>query len=901
MESSKSSFLAKLSLIFIKRFRITVLLVILLLGIGGYVYTNLLQREGFPAIKIPYIIVQTPYISGDANKTETEFTSKITEAIRDIEGIETIRSTSTENFSSIVVELPQESKEVEAVKKEIEDQIQKLDNLDSAVEPNIFVPDAGKIDGVNDLSFAIYSEGRDIRELQRIAGDFASELKKNNAIKDATVAEQYSQKFNLATRQNEEVESEFTRVSEKENDELVFHDAIKVYVQKKNDSISSIALSNEVRETVENYRKDNIDNLEDIKFEFIYDQAESLNAQISSLESNAVAAIVTIVIVLFFFINFRSSLILALFIPLTLGALFITFYLTGQTLNTISLFALILVLGLFVDDGTVVVEAIDYYKKKGLKGKDAVIEAVNNIGVADVLGTVTTLLVFVPLIFVSGVLGDFIQVLPITVIAALALSLIIALTVLPLLSMVFIPDAHAPSKNPALRFIEQAGEFVPNTFIAMGVKMGDIVRKYLSNRYTTLAIFIASLVVIVFGTSLAGQLGFSFFAPSKDADEVSVQLTVNDNKDFAVTNEKIKSFEKRLLDTYNDQITEITYEADTASSVSINVNLTPLAEREVTSLEIANEINTYVDEIDGIGLLATSQVAGPPASEYPFAMQVYGESQAELDKATTEITDFMKDLEVSDTVSVKQTVVTGLTQITTKNQKRYVEIKAKFDGEYDSATVIALQEKVEKEFTEEKLKNLGLEKVSLEFDLGQETQNAESFNSVIFATIVAVFVIFGLLVLQFNSFSQPLLILIAIPFSFPGLFAGLLATNNPLSFFVVVGLTGLIGIVVNNTIMLLEYANTQRRAGKSIRDSIADAVTLRFRPILATTMTTVVGLLPLAISEPFWEPLAFTIIFGLLSSVVMVILVFPVYYALFEKLREITSEFFAKRTAPQNG
>jgi multidrug efflux pump subunit AcrB len=145
---------------------------------------------------------------------------------------------------------------------------------------------------------------------------------------------------------------------------------------------------------------------------------------------------------------------------------------------------------------------------------------------------------------------------------------------------------------------------------------------------------------------------------------------------------------------------------------------------------------------------------------------------------------------------------------------------------------------------------------------------------------------YGLLVLQFNSFTQPLLILLAIPFSFPGLFAGLYYTNNPLSFFVVVGLTGLVGIVVNNTIMLIEYANAQRNEGKDLLFSISEAVSLRTRPILTTSLVTVAGLVPLAISEPFWEPLAFTIIFGLLSSVIMIIVAFPVFYYVVERLRE---------------
>jgi multidrug efflux pump subunit AcrB len=145
---------------------------------------------------------------------------------------------------------------------------------------------------------------------------------------------------------------------------------------------------------------------------------------------------------------------------------------------------------------------------------------------------------------------------------------------------------------------------------------------------------------------------------------------------------------------------------------------------------------------------------------------------------------------------------------------------------------------------------------------------------------------YGLLVLQFNSFLQPLLIFVAIPFSFVGLFPGLLATDNDLSFFVLIGITGLLGIVVNNTIMLLDYANQVRAEGKvSYTEAMKQAVKVRFRPLLTTSVTTIAGLVPLALSDPFWESIAYSIIFGLFASTTMVIFVFPAYYAAVEFLR----------------
>lgn len=126
----------------------------------------------------------------------------------------------------------------------------------------------------------------------------------------------------------------------------------------------------------------------------------------------------------------------------------------------------------------------------------------------------------------------------------------------------------------------------------------------------------------------------------------------------------------------------------------------------------------------------------------------------------------------------------------------------------------------------------------------------------------------------------------AIPFSLFGVFLGLTLTDNSFSFFVMLGLLGLIGIVVNNTILLTEYANQERDNGADRHQAISEAVKDRFRPLVTTTLTTVFALLPLALSDPFWQALAYTLIFGMISSTTLIIISFPYYYLLFERIRD---------------
>jgi len=892
MEKQKPNIISQISLVFIKRYRITILLAIVLLGLGFFTYSNLLKREGFPVINIPVLLIQTPYLSGDKTKTETDVTSKIYEKLKSIEEIKSISTTSTENFSSVVVNL-EENADSELVAKEVEDEINSIQSFTNTISPNIIIPNASRVDGINDMIFSIYSANKSDRELQQLGDTFVAELEKSNLIGNASIISQYESRLDFRTGQQTEINTRFSRVGIKEGDDFNFYTALNIGVEKKSAEIGSIELSKEVR-TILKQTKDSNNELESINFAYGGDIAVGLQSQITSLEDNAVAAILTIIVVLFLFLNLRSSLILGFFIPLTLGAVFITFYLIGYSLNTISLFALILVLGLFVDDGTVIVESIDYYKRKGLRGKEAVINAINDIGLADISGTMTTLLVFVPLVFISGILGDFIRLLPITVIVSLALSLIIALTILPFISSVFIPNKQKERTNKVSKTINLVLNFVPNLILKLGESVGKFVSFTLSKRIYTLITIVVSLVIIGLGSSFAARLGFEFFAQSKDAESISINISIPENRDVSIAKDKSIRLEKIIIAEYKGEIENIDYLGGSASSVNMDVMLTPIADRGPTAITIADRINNLAKQIEGASINASSTVAGPPVEQFPFSMQIFSNSQNELANSTEKIRNFIKETKLNNNVTFEEIQVQNLNTIATIDGKRYAQVRVKFEGKSDSATLLELQSKINEKFTQDYLKSEDIENIELGFDFGQESDNAESFNSVIYAGVIALIIMYALLVLQFNSFSQPFLVLLAIPLSFPGLFTGLYLTQNPMSFFVVIGLTGLIGIVVNNTIMLMEYANSRRRAGLTVKESISQAVALRFRAILATSCTTIAGLLPLALTEPFWEPLAFTIIFGLISSVILVLFAFPAYYAVFEKARSSRDRFFER-------
>jgi multidrug efflux pump subunit AcrB len=606
------------------------------------------------------------------------------------------------------------------------------------------------------------------------------------------------------------------------------------------------------------------------------------------LESSAVSAVLIIFIVLVIFVGLKSGLILGLFIPIVFGSVFFVFYLLGLSLNTISLFALVLALGLFVDDGTIVVEAIDLYRKRGNGPLKSVILAINDIALADISGTVTTLLVFFPLLFISGLLGEFIRILPITVIISLTLSLFIGLFVLPLFT-ILLSSRNQDSNNKLFKLFKNLDklnilEKISNFVLKVGEILGNFTKTYLSNKYLLLVMVIFTFFVIGLGFSFASRLGFSFFPPAKDSDSLSLNLTFAENLNLDRKRELFLEFEQKLKETIENYGELFSIQRNIGNTYQAQLFLTPLQQRDITSVQIAEKINQISDKFkDELSIRSSSISAGPPSQQLPFATQIYLKNFDDDTNAIDIINEFISSQAFENGNKVKETQIQYISDIARLNGKRFIQIRAGFENNSDSSALRLLKERITKEFDNAKLTELGIN--SIEFDFGQESSNEESFNSLIVLSLLSLVLMYGVLVFQFNSFTQPLLILLAIPFALPGVLFGLYITNNPISFLMIIGLTGLIGIVVNNTIMLVDFANQNILKGYGTKVSISKAISVRFRPILLTSLTTILGLVPLSLSEPFWEPLAVTIIFGLTSSVILVLFTFPIFYAIVQKLR----------------
>ena len=624
------------------------------------------------------------------------------------------------------------------------------------------------------------------------------------------------------------------------------------------------------------------------------DFAEDIREQTSGLQRSLLEGLAVVLLVCFLLISWRASVTAALAMFTVVLATLAILYLTGNTLNTITLFALILSLGLIVDDTVIKVEAIDAAKSESRHKRHIVALAAKRVSLASVAGTVTTMLAFAPMLFIGGTLGDFIRVLPITVIISLAMSLLVSLVLVPLFASGIILRGHPkPGRNPITKL-----EGVVSSGLARLVLVGT--RSRAKGALIGLAAFLVAGVMIAASLPFFQKLQFDIFPATKDTNVLQAAISLPASASIDQTQTVVDEINLRIEETLAGNLERITYRNSGSPTEALaTIDLVSFKDRDQPSPQLVEDLQKRFDGYRNAQVKVSQVDVGPPKEDLPFRAQIHGEDQAKTTALANDIVKYLSERTVTrpsgTEAQVTRVEIANPTQIMRSDGEKVVEIRAGFDADDTSALVGSAQEAVEQAFPPGKVAAYGLSDNALRFDFGAETQNQESFSTLLIAFPILLCVMYLLMALQFRSFLQPLLIFMAIPFSFFGVALGLYLTDNPLSFFVMVGFFALIGIAVNNTILLTDYANQARKEGRGRRDAIAYAIKARFRPLITTSLTSVVALIPLALSDPFWEALSVTLICGLLSSTFLVVVTFPYIYLGGEALRIFGSKLWHRQ------
>ena len=702
------------------------------------------------------------------------------------------------------------------------------------------------------------------------------------------------------------------------------------------------------------------------------DTGELVKKDLSDLTKTGLETIFLVMLVLFLTIGWRESLVAGLSIPLSFVIAFTGLYLSGNTINFMSLFSLILAIGILVDSGIVVAEAIHTRLKKYGSAEGAAIASIKEYAWPLIAGTMTTVAVFAPLFFLSGIVGKFISSIPFTIIFVLLASIVVALGFVPLLAILLTKDHKSRFEDIQEAWSEKAQTWYKGF-------LGRILDSRKSqNRFFAL---LAIGFVLAIALPVTGLLKVSFF-PQDDQDYAFVSIERPQGTPLTTTDLTVREVEEILYTSPYIESFVTTVGASSALSGSgggsgsklANITVILPKERELSSSEIVEKLRQALAPVSS-GVVKVDQGNNGPPSGDPVVIKFLGDNLEELSEAaakaetilssiegaqdvTTSLRDDGTQFEISvDRVKAAQvglsaasvaqllrTSVSGVTATTIKKSGTDIDIVVKTDLNPDfinpedtnnttidsikglpvatpSGTIL-LGSLITTKITESRAvinhedqkriatvtsklsasgnalvvtsefqkreKELGLpDTVTVKYGGDNEEIN-KTFTEMGLALLAGMAGMLAILVLEFNSFRYAFYLLFTIPLSLIGVLGGLTITGQALSFSSMLGLIALAGVIINHAIILLDSIlhrldhekeeSDGGRSSKNLRDTIVEASAIRLRPIFLTTLTTVIGMIPLARVSALWGPLAFAIMFGLAFAMILTLVLIPVFF-----------------------
>ncbi len=869
------SFVTRISTLAAERWIVTLGAWFAVVALGLLAYVGGLAREGFPAISLPIAVVEGTYFVDDPEAVDADVTVPLGETFSAGDGVDGIQAFSQANTLFFVVQFDSDVTSVEGVAR-LDAAIAATD-LPAEAQVSARPIDATKFLEIYDVLVAVTGPADgSIADLEAQAAAVADHLAGDPRIDTAEVRNLITEAVDPATGDTATRQTRFSRVAlEGEG----FTDGVVIgLIRNEAAGLDTLGFTDAVDQRLDSAPIDDA-YAATVTAEF----ASEIRNQIGSLTSNLLTGLVAVAIVSFLLIGWRTAVVTVGFMTTVMLAALAALWFLGYSLNTITLFALILTLGLLVDDAIVISESLDASRDDRVAPIEVVRTAINRVGSASMSGTLTTVLVFAPLLFVTGILGAFIRAIPATVMVTLLLSFLFSVVFIPAVARPFLlrgnttHNAFIRSQQTLARWFGKLAEY-PSSHGAKGVAVGA-------------ALVVGSLGIVASSFSIAGAIGFNVFPPAEDADAILIDLSFDPGTSLEAASALAAEVDAATVEVLGEDLRRAQYVTGNERGSLIFVDLVSFRDRDTKAPTYVDRLEEAVADLQGVRVSVSVQANAPPTEDYPFAVQIdvedgdIAEGQAFAAELRDELVGLELDKATGDATEITDALISTEGQVFRIDGRRTIEVRGAFSTDDLTANVNAAEELVVERFDDERLAAYGLDSDDLAFDFGQESSNQEDFASLAAGGVIALALMVLLLVIQFRSLVQPPLILLAIPFSFFGMFGMLALTGNTLSFFVVVGFIALTGVVVNNTILLIDAANQNRRDGMRPGAAIGDAVTRRFRPLVATTLTTVVGLVPLARSDPFWEAFGYTLIGGLLSSTVLVIVAFPVFYLAVEKVR----------------
>lgn len=1009
---------------------VTVTMVMLIVVLLGLVSLTDLSLDLYPEIEIPIAVVSTNYSGVGPQEIEELVTKPIEGVMGTVGGISGISSTSSEGSSLVILEFDFGT-DIESAAQEMREKLDMIRDFlpDDASSPVVFrinpnsfpimeysiTSDDGlveaqrivedkiesrieRIDGVASVDFTggYTNEVEVLLNAAKLQGygltntQIANILRSENLDLPGGEVKKGSKELTVRTLGEYESVQEIANLPLTLNTGAVIKLSDVADVKLKEKALTSINRVNgessiglsvtkqtgyntvQVAQAVQKEMDKLILEEEKLNIISVYDASMFINQSIGNVASaGLIGGALAVIIIYLFLRNIGSTLVIAISIPVSVIATFFIMFNAGITLNLMTMGGLALGIGMLVDNSIVVLENIYRFRDMGYSRFDAAKEGAKEVGMAVTASTLTTVAVFLPIVFVEGITSTMFRELALTVTFSLASSLIVSLTVVPMLASKLLRIDHSKDSKKRYSWFDKLFHGIEN-----GYKL--LLSKAIKHKVLTI---LAAIAIFVLSIVTAMDIGAEFL-PAMDEGRVRVTVELPLGTRVENSNAYISDIEA-LVSEYADVETisvsvgssgNMLTSSTSAHSGNVEIVLKPSDQRTMATDEIIEKIREDIRDFTGaeITVRASSQQGMGGMGATPVSVSIKGDDYGVLENLTDQILDIVsgvegtrevasslgegkEELQVSikreiaaeyglTTYTVSQAIrdaVQGITATQYKVDGSEVDVTVKMESDLSDSirnfkslmiqtptgVNIPLSEVADVEVKtgpvsvnrdnqvrvvtinaqiagrdlasvngdiEEALEEMYFPEGYI-YEIGGDYEELlESFNSLFLALGIAVLLIYMIMASQFESLVYPFIIMFSVPLAISGSIFALKLTGNIISMPAIIGVIMLAGIVVNNGIVLVDYINTLRGKDMSAVDAVLKAGPTRLRPILMTTLTTVLGLTPMAIGvsegSEVTAPLALVVIGGLLLSTLLTLVLIPVIYLLLNKLSRKNKE-----------
>lgn len=1013
---------------------VATLMVVIIVLLFGFISLGKLNTDLLPNMNIPVALVLTTYDGCGSEEIKDLITEPIESAMGTVSGIDSVTSQSN-NGSSLVILKFNDDVDIDLAAVDIREKIDLIKRMlpDDADDPMIVKID---INSMSSLQIAAYSDKMDVIELNDIVEDTISDrLERQNGVASVSVSGGREKEIDVVVKEDKlrgygisestvasvlraensnspsgsvdkgnknmtvRVNGEFKTVDEIENIPITTSTGSVVYIRdiaevhEVYQDVTSAAYTNKVPSvnlTIQKQSTANTVNVSkvvlaelekikadypDIHFLVVNDPADYINDAISNVANTAVQGGILAVIVLYIFLrNFKSTMVVGVAMPISIIATFALMYFSGMTLNMMSLGGLVLGIGMLVDSSIVVLESIYKKLEEGEDRFTSAVEGAREVVPSVIASTLTTVGVFIPVVFVEGIAGQMFKDLSLTICFSLLASVVVSITFVPMAASVFLKPEDVANVHRRRNIFTIVLDAIGHGISAIEVGYKAILDKALNHRKITLLIVLAFLVLT--GATFP-MMGFDFMATT-DEGVVNISATLPKGTKLADT-EKVTW---KIIDAVEDEpeIKDMSFTIGGGSmsvltgasedSSSITINLVDKKERDRSADEIAQAMRKKVKDIAGaeIDVSASSSSMGSYSSS-GVTINIKGDDLDKLSSIADDIADRVNTVEnvtnakssVEDATpqlsikvnrdkastygissssisSIVKTAISGTTATTYKIDGDEYDIVIKQDGDKinyvtdiesilvptatgsnvplreiaelnndtvpatitreDQQTYVSVTANIENGVSTTDINKAITDKLSdyimpdgytWEFG-GNNDDMMESFAGLAFALLFGFLLVYMIMAAQFESLFYPFIIIFSIPIAITGGLFGLFLTGQSVTITAMLGVVMLAGVVVNNAIVLIDYTNLLiRERGYELLQALKIAGPTRLRPILMSTLTTVLGLVPMMVStssgSESMKGLATVVVFGLSFSTLVTLILIPVVYVIFNNIQ----------------